>query len=336
MATGSRDKTWPRLQIGISECLLGIEVRHDGGHKCDRYVTDILSSYLDFVPTCPEVGAGMGTPREAVRLIRDPAGLRMVGISSQEDWTQRVNAYSTKRIGQLDREQRLCGYILKKDSPTCGMERVRLFNHNDVPRREGVGLFAHALKSAWPNLPVEEEGRLNDSRLRENFICRVFTYDRWRRLLEGDSRTARDPCRRPQPADLVDFHSRHKLLLIAYDPATYYEMGPLVADAGTQIFGELLAEYEAALMKALSKPAPTGGHVNTLNHVMGFLKDVLSPEEKVELLDCIEDYSIGVTPLITPLTVLRSNLRRIDNDWIRQQVYLCPYPHDLGLQSHIN
>lgn len=311
-------------RIGISLCLLGEEVRHDGGHKRDRYSTDVLSAYFEWVPVCPEVEVGMGTPREPIRLVSGDGGVRLVGVDSERDWTDEMAEFSRKRVEGLA-AQAIHGFILKKNSPSCGMERVRLYNPSGMPARDGVGAFARPLMESLPNLPVEEEGRLNDAPLRENFITRVYTYRRWRTLLEEGL----------TPGNLVDFHTRHKLQLLAHNPDRYYTMGPLVAEAGTRDLDELAPAYEEHLMAALAKPAPVRRQVNTLHHLCGFLKKELTPEEKSELLDVIDQYRRGIVPLVTPLTLLRHHLRRIDHPWVGKQVYLDPYPRELALRSHV-
>lgn len=313
-----------RPRVGVSTCLLGEAVRHDGGHKRDRFLTDVLSRHFEWVPVCPEVEVGMGTPRPALRLVRDGGTNRMVTIETGDDWTGRMQRWSRERLEQLA-EVRLSGYILKKNSPSCGMERVKLYGSGSVPTREGVGLFARALMERFPHLPVEEEGRLNDGALRENFITRVYAYERWR-----DFRASS-----PGAGEVVEFHTRHKMLLLAHDPAVYQRMGRLVADAGVGKIGGLLDAYEALLMRGLRRPAPVGRHVNVMHHLCGFLKESLEADDKEELLGVIDDYRRGIVPLITPLTLLRHHLRRVDHPWVGEQVYLQPYPRELGLRSPI-
>ena len=311
-----------RPRVGISLCLLGEEVRHDGGHKHDRYATGVLGQHFQWVPVCPEVEVGMGTPREPVNLLRTGDGVIMRGIRSGEDWTERMQQYSDRRVPELMQSE-LHGFLLKKDSPTCGMERVRLYDHNNVPGRDGVGLFAQALKDQVPNVPLEEEGRLNDKPLRENFITRVYSYYRWRNLTRAE----------PTPHAVITFHTQHKMLLLAHSPKHYYELGKLVAEAGNLQMEELLERYETIFMQALAKPASLGRQVNALQHLMGYLKDSVSAEDKAELTGVIQEYRDGIVPLIVPLTLLRHHLRQIEDPWVEQQVYLQPYPRELALRS---
>ncbi|MGD8331401.1 MAG: DUF523 and DUF1722 domain-containing protein [Acidobacteriota bacterium] len=313
-----------RPRVGISLCLLGEEVRHDGGHKRARYVTDVLAEYFEWAPLCPEVDVGMGIPREPIHLVADGDTVRLVGIRSERDWTEEMARYARAKVEELAAAD-IDGFILKKDSPSCGMERVKLFNAKNMPTRDGVGAFARVLMERMTTLPVEEEGRLNDAGLRENFITRVYAYQRWRALLR-EGLTA---------GNLVDFHTRHKLLLLAHSPSHYYRLGPLVAEAGARDLGELAPEYERLLMAALARPASRQRQVNTLHHLCGFLKDELDAAEKAELLDVIEQYRRGIVPIVAPLTLLRAHLRRIEHPWVNKQVYLAPYPRDLGLRSHV-
>ena len=311
-------------RVAVSLCLLGEEVRHDGGHKRSRFATDVLAEYFEWAPVCPEVEVGMGIPREPIRLLADGDEIRLIGIRSERDWTDEMAAYAEAKVAELAGED-IDGFILKKDSPSCGMARVKLYNAKGMPTRDGVGAFARVLMERMTTLPVEEEGRLNDAGLRENFITRVYTYQRWRQLLrEGLT-----------PGQLVDFHTRHKLLLLAHSPKHYYEMGPLVAEAGARDLDELAAEYERLLMAGLAKPATKQRQVNTLHHLCGFLKDALDGEQKAELLDVIEQYRRGVVPIVAPLTLLSAHLRRVNHPWVTRQLYLSPYPRELGLRSHV-
>ncbi len=313
-----------KVNIGISTCLLGEKVRFDGGHKRNRFITDVLSDHFSWVPVCPEVEVGMSTPRESLRLAEDGESVKMIAPKSGQDWTERMEAYSEKRVQSLKAHQ-LRGYILKKDSPSCGMERVRLYNQHNMAERKGIGLYAKSLMKAYPNLPMEEEGRLQDPRLRENFITRVFTYDRWCRLRDQDV----------QPKDLVNFHTAHKMLLLAHSETIYRDMGPLVAQAGSAKMETLLDQYEEKLMAALKTVASPKRHTNVLYHLAGFLKEHLNQDEKQELLNAIEEYRQNWVPLITPLTLMQHHFRSLKHAWINTQVYLDPFPRSLALRSSI-
>ena len=316
--------TGDRIPIGVSACLLGEEVRFDSGHKRDRYVTDVLGDYFRWVGVCPEVGAGLGVPRETYRLVRGGDGARMVGNRSNDDVTDAVANYARAQVIRLAGIG-LRGFILKKDSPSCGMERVRVYDANGVPARTGAGVYARILQDRYPLLPVEEEGRLNDPRIRENFITRVFTYDRWLKLVASD----------PAPRDVVAFHTAHKMLILAHSPRHYRALGPLVAQAGSLPMDELLHKYETELMQGLKQIASPGRHFNVLQHLAGYLKEDMTDEDKKELRAVFHDYRRGRVPLIAPLVLLHHHLKHLRDDWVDAQEYLQPFPHELGLRSAI-
>jgi uncharacterized protein YbbK (DUF523 family) len=212
----------PRIRLGISTCLLGEKVRYDGGHKLDHFLVDVLGQYVEWVPVCPEVEIGLSIPRESLRLVGDPAAPRLVAPKSGADHTDRMHAWARGRLEQLA-EMALCGFVLKKDSPSSGLFRVKVYNEHGMAERTGTGIFPRELMNRFPLLPLEEEGRLNDMPLRENFIERIFAYRRWTQLLRND----------PTPGGLAHFHTAHKLTLMAHSPKHYTELGRLVARAGT-------------------------------------------------------------------------------------------------------
>ena len=312
------------LRLGISRCLLGDEVRFDGGHKRDGFLTDVLGHYVEWVPVCPEVEAGLGAPREAMRLIGDPHHPRLVTIKSGTDHTRAVEKMTENRIKELE-ELDLSGYVFKKGSPSCGIERVRIYNEQGMPNRNGVGLFARAFIEQFPLIPVEEEGRLCDAPLRENFIERVFCYRRWQDLVQsGVTRQI-----------LVQFHTIHKYLLLAHSPQQYQVLGRLVGQAERYRPKELANRYGELFMKALAMKATVRKHVNVLQHILGYFKDRLGAQEKAELLVVIGDYHRGLTPLVVPLTLIKHYVRIFDVSYIRDQVYLNPHPKELMLRNHV-
>jgi uncharacterized protein YbgA (DUF1722 family)/uncharacterized protein YbbK (DUF523 family) len=317
-------ETTSPIQVGISSCLLGQEVRFDGGHKRDRYLTDTLGAFFEWVPVCPEVEMGLGTPRETLRLIGDASAHRLVFGKTRSDQTDGMQAWSRVRLGQLARVD-LCGYILKSDSPSCGMERVRVYGESGVPSKTGVGIFARALLDRFPLLPVEEEGRLHDLPLRENFVERVFAYRRWRDLTASGLTRGK----------LVAFHAAHKLLLMAHSPKHYTELGRLVAGAKGHAPHALEAEYGASFMAALKVKATAKKHVNVLQHILGYLKQTLDAHDKAELLGVIGDYHRELVPLVVPLTLLKHHLVRAGVEYILGQVYLYPHPKELMLRNHV-
>ena len=312
------------LRLGISRCLLGDEVRFDGGHKRDNFLTDVLGRYVEWVPVCPEVEAGLGTPREAMRLTGDPHRLRLVTIKSGTDHTRAVERMTENRIQEFE-ELDLSGYVFKKGSPSCGIERVRIYNEHGMPNRNGVGLFARAFIEQFPLIPVEEEGRLCDAPLRENFIERVFCYRRYQDLLQtGVTRQA-----------VVRFHTIHKYLLMAHSPQYYQVLGRLVGQAERYRPKELAHRYGELFMKALAVKATVRKHVNVLQHILGYFKDRLGAQQKAELLGVIGDYHQELTPLVVPLTLIKHYVQLFDVGYIRDQVYLNPHPKELMLRNHV-
>lgn len=314
-----------RIRVGVSSCLLGLEVRFDGGHKRDRRVTDTLAHHFELVPVCPEVEVGMGTPRETVRLVGSAAESRLVTTRSCVDWTERMERYATWRVAQPDLAE-LRGYILKSDSPSCGMERVRVYGASGVPSRDGVGLFARALIERFPLLPIEEEGRLNDAALRESFITRVFGYQRVRAFFDDPAWTL---------AGLVRFHAAHKYLLLAHSPRHAKELGQLVARAKTVGRVELAGSYVEAFMTALAgKPTP-GKNANVLLHILGYLDGRITADERHDVLAVIDDYRRRLVPLSVPVTLLRHHVKGRDVPYVRDQVFFAPHPKELGLRNHV-
>lgn len=312
-------------RIGVSSCLLGEEVRYDGGHKRDRWLTDILGPFVEFVPVCPEVEIGLGTPRPTIRLVDAGGGaVRLVEPAAGTDLSARMERFAERRVAALARAD-LDGYVLKKNSPSCGMERVKVWNPEGGPsRRDGTGLFAAALLRRLPSLPVEEEGRLGDARLRENFVERVFAHGRLRRLFAG----------RWTVGDLVRFHSREKLLLMAHHPASYRTLGRLVAGAKGRPRAEVAREYFGTTMAALARIATVRRHVNVLQHAAGFFKERLDAGDRAELHGVIADFGAGLVPLVVPVTLLRHHVRRHDVPWLEGQHYLEPSPKELMIRNH--
>ena len=312
-----------RIKVGISSCLLGFKVRYDAGHKHDRYITDILGPYFKFVPVCPEVEVGMPVPRESVRLTGDANAPNMIGNKTGTDWTDRMNKYSAMRVMKLEKEN-LSGYILKKDSPSCGLFRVKIHSEHRA-ERNGRGLYAAALAGQYPLMPVEEEGRLNDPVLRDNFIVRVFAYHRLRQLFEGRT------CRKA----IVEFHTAHKYLLMAHSPKHYKQLGQLVAAISDYKPSEFKEEYSGLFMECLAVHATTKKNVNVLQHIMGYLKKHLTPEDKQYILSQIEDYHNLLVPLVVPLTLIKHYVFKHNVEYIKNQVYLNPHPKELMLRNHV-
>ncbi|UPQ80923.1 DUF523 and DUF1722 domain-containing protein [Pseudomonas knackmussii] len=318
------DSLRPTIKIGISSCLLGNPVRFNGGHKESRLCSETLAHHFEFVPVCPEVAIGLGTPREPIRLVGDPDSPRAVGTKNPDlDVTEALTAYGKRIAAELTD---LSGYILMQKSPSCGMERVKVYQANGHPvEGGGSGLFAHALMQARPDLPIEEDGRLNDPVLRENFLTRIFAYAEWQRLLEAGLTRKR----------LVEFHSRYKYQLMATDPLQYKALGQRVATVGNTPLEAFAPAYFSQLMSALKTTASRGTHSNVLQHLSGYLKRDLEREDKQELQRLIAQYREGIVPLVVPLTLLKHHFRRHPDRYIANQAYMQPHPEDLSLRNGI-
>ena len=311
------------ITVGVSACLLGEQVRFDGGHKHDHYITDTLGQFFHFVPVCPEVGCGLPVPREAMRLEGDPAAPRLVTNRTGVDLSERMHEYCQKTVKDLE-NQDLCGFIFKKDSPSSGLFRVKVYN-GGMPAKTGRGLFADAMVRHFPLLPIEEEGRLYDMNLRENFIERIFAFREWKDFLLGDKGLG----------NLLEFHSRHKLQIMAHSPEMYREMGRLVAEGKQVVPAELLDRYQELLMRALSLHATVKKNSNVLSHIMGYFKRQLTTAEKEELLEVLASYRDGLVPLIVPVTLLKHYVRKYGQEYLQKQTYLSPHPKELMLRNHV-
>lgn len=310
------------IKIGISSCLLGEKVRYDSGHKLNKYATEVLGHYFEFVPFCPEVSIGLTIPRAPIRLVDIDGDVRCVGVKDTSlDVTDALRA---KADEQVHWHQDLCGYILKHSSPSCGMERVKVYNKT-MPTKTGVGIYAKQLLENFPSLPVEEEGRLEDPHLRENFIQRVFVYARWREMAAQGYTIAH----------LQQFHAQHKYIFMSHDQLLAKELGALLAQNCSDSIEVLAQAYLTAMMQLLKKMASKKGHVNTLKHIQGYLKRSLDTPDKQELNDIIEQYRQGLVPLIVPMTLLRHHFRRHPDDYINQSYYLEPHPSELMLLNRI-
>ena len=311
-----------KILIGVSSCLLGNKVRFDGGHKHDRYITGTLGTFFDYIAVCPEVECGLPIPREAMRLVGDPEKPLLLTSRSGVDHTERMNSWAQTRVRQLAGED-LCGFIFKSKSPSSGMERVKVYDKNGMPKAVGVGLFARAFKEAFPLIPVEEEGRLHDMILRENFIESVFVYRRWRAVAKDFSL-----------AKLVNFHTEHKMLLRAHSEKHYRELGRIVAQAGVLDPLELLDTYQEQLMAAMQLKATVKKHVNVLLHIMGHFKKQISSDEKQELLEVIDSFKNYYVPLVVPITMMNHYVRKYGDAYLQKQYYLKPQPTELKLRNH--
>lgn len=312
-----------QIKIGISACLLGENVRWNGGHTRDRYLTDTLGRYVEYVPVCPEVECGLGVPRETLRLVGDPDNPRLVTSKTEIDQTDRMIRWAMKKVKDLEQED-LCGFIFKRKSPSSGLFNIPVRTSKGMPQKKGQGLFAKAFTKHFPLIPAEEDGRLNDPKLRETFIEQIFTLKRWRETL----------VRKKSMGNLVDFHTCHKLLIMSHSPEHYRMMGKLVAKGKAIPAKELFENYETTLMEALRRKTTLKKNVNVLQHIMGYFKRQLSSDEKQELLEIISQYKNEYLPLIVPITLLNHYVRKYEQPYLERQLYLNPHPIELTLRNH--
>jgi len=313
-----------KIRLGISECLLGRPVRFDGGHKLDLFLTQTLGRYVEYVPVCPEVECGMPIPREPMHLEGDPDSPRLITIRTRNDKTDQMSCWAKKRIPELEKES-LMGFIFKSDSPSSGMERVKIYKDKGVSIRKGVGIFARLFMEHFPLLPVEDEGRLHDPSIRENFIERIFALARWREFIADKANHRR----------LVDFHAKHKFLILSHSIKHYREMGRLVANSKQIMAAELFEKYQTSLMESLKLRATPKKNANVLMHIGGYFKRILTADEKVELLEVIDLYRREMLPLIVPITLVRHYVRKYNQPYLQEQYYLNPHPIELQLRNHV-
>jgi uncharacterized protein YbgA (DUF1722 family)/uncharacterized protein YbbK (DUF523 family) len=312
-----------KIKLGISQCLLGDNVRYDGGHQLDRFITDTLGCYVQFVPVCPEVECGLGIPREAMHLEGDPVNPRLVTIRTKIDYTEKMTSWARKRVAELEKEA-LCGFIFKKGSPSSGMERIKVYKEKGEPIKTGVGLFAREYMDRFPLIPVEDEGRLHDPILRENFIERIFALKRWREV----------SAQKITMKSLVDFHTSHKYLILSHSRKHYQKMGQLVAQSAPLSLKERFDTYQDLFLEALRVKTSPKKQSDVLFHLMGYFKKELSPDEKQELLEIVDHYIQGLIPLIVPITLLQHYVRKYNQPYLENQVYLQPHPLELKLRNH--
>ncbi|MCA1792614.1 MAG: DUF523 and DUF1722 domain-containing protein [Desulfobacteraceae bacterium] len=311
------------IKIGISSCLLGNLVRYDGGHSHDRFLTQTLGLFTEYVPVCPEVECGMSTPRDSLRLVGDPENPRLVTRKTGEDHTAQMHQWIQKKLPALEKEN-LCGFIFKSKSPSSGLYRIKVYGDDNKVKNNGVGLFARAFIRHFPRIPVEEAGRLNDPKLREHFIENIFSFQRWRNFLEN----------LPTLGKLVAFHTENKLLILSHSQDMYRQMGKLVARGKDLPPSELFEAYEQLLIKSLDLKTTPKKNINVLQHAMGFFKTDLTGDEKQELLTSFSHYRDGYVPLIVPLTLIKHYVLKYDQPWLKSQTFLNPHPFELKLRNY--
>lgn len=313
-----------KVKIGISSCLLGNQVRYNGGHQRDRFITDTMSTYCDFVTVCPEVECGLPIPRESMRLVGDPDSPRLITTKSKIDHTERMQQWIARRLDELEKED-LVAFVFKTKSPSSGLRSVKVYLENgNVKSYKGQGLFAAAFTRRFPDIPVEDEGRLHDPGIRENFIETIFVLQRWR---EGP--------RDGGPKSVVEFHSRHKYTLMAHSPEKLRQMGKIVARIGSGDLDRLKAEYFSLLLEALNLKKTVKKNYNVLQHVGAYFKKDLEAEERAELRELSERYYKTQAPLVVPLTLIQHYARKYNKTYLKEQWYLNPHPVELGLLNHV-
>jgi uncharacterized protein YbgA (DUF1722 family)/uncharacterized protein YbbK (DUF523 family) len=313
-----------KIKLGISSCLLGNKVRYDGGHRLDPFITETLARYVDFVPVCPEMECGLGVPREAMHLEGDPRNPRLVTIHTKIDLTDKMIRWAAQRTGELEKED-LCGFIFKSGSPSSGMERVKIYGGKGSPAKVGVGLFAREFMHHFPLIPVEDEGRLHDPGLRENFIERIFALKKLREALKPPFAFK----------NLVELHTGHKLLLMSHSPVHYRRLGPLVAQSDSLPLPQIVQTYQEIFLETLKIKTTPKKHADVLMHMLGYFKKDLSADEKKELLEIIEHFKQELIPLIVPITLFLHYVRKYDQPYLRSQIYLQPHPLELKLRNHV-
>lgn len=308
------------ILIGVSACLLGEKVRYDGGHKKENYLTDTLGNYFSWVPFCPELEMGLGTPRESMRLEKEKKSILLKTVKTGQDHTSKIEKFSSKKVRELERLN-LSGVLFKSKSPSCGMEKVKVY-HQGIPYNNGIGFFARELMEKYPDLPVEEEGRLRDEKLRENWISRVFAYNRFLELTEKFSKKK-----------FIEFHTAHKLILLSHSPAKYAELGRIVAKGNWSM--EEVLDYRSRFMSALRIIATKGRHVNVLEHMAGYFKKQIDKRDREELRVTFDSYKRGEVPLIVPLTLIKHYVNKFEISYLQGQHYLNPHPKELALRNHV-
>lgn len=313
-----------KMRLGISSCLLGNNVRYDGGHKRDRYITDTLGIYFDWVPVCPEVEYGLSIPRESLRLVGDPASPRLVTVRTNIDHTDGMLKWSGEKMKSLERED-LCGFIFKAKSPSSGIGGVKVYTVSGMPSYRGTGIFGGAFMRHFPLIPVIDDGRLHDPELRENFIERVFVYQRWKDFLKKN----------PSIKDLIEFHTEHKLLILSHSPKHLSALGRLVADASGRDHSTVFFEYIRLLMEGIQLLATVKKNSNVLFHIAGYFKKDLASDDKRELLDIIDRYHKKYVPLIVPIVIINHYVRKLEEPYLQKQYYLHPHPMELMLRNHV-
>lgn len=315
---------YEKIKVGISSCLLGKKVRYDGGHKWDRYITETLGQYFEWVPVCPEVECGLPVPRKAMHLIGPSASPRLVTVKTGIDNTKRMQKWAKKKLKKLEKES-LSGFIFKSKSPSSGIEGVKVYTPSGMLSHRGKGIFGNSFMQHFPLIPVIDDDRLHDPSLRENFIEQVFVYRRWNELTH----------RGFSIRDLINFHTKHKLLIMSHSLKHYSALSRLIANSKRRDLQHLQSEYINLLMQGIRLQSTVKKNTNVLLHIIGYFKKHLTSDEKKELLEHIEHYHKGYMPLIVPIVLINHYVRKFNEPHLKKQYYLNPHPLELMLRNHV-
>ena len=312
-----------KAKIGVSSCLLGNAVRFNRGHCQDKFLTQELNHYFDYLAFCPEVEMGLPTPRPTLRIVLTEKGERLICPKTGEDHTETIQKFSAEKVKELATHQ-LSGIVLKSASPSCGVFRVKMYTEEGMPTHRSNGFFARAVKAAFPNMPIEEEGRLKDNAIRENFIYRVSAYKDWQESIKDH-----------KIHSLFQFHKRHKYRLMAHDQNVLRNLGRLLASHSEKDITQLISAYEKDFFAALSIAPSKGNHANALSHVMGYFSKKMNAKERESLVELIDNYRQDLIPIIVPMTRLRHYLEKFEDPYIQEQIYLYPHPAKLKLLNAV-
>ena len=314
------------MKLGVSACLIGTQCRYDGVGASDKFIVDVLAKYFETSAYCPETII-WGSPREAIRQTLSETGELKIVTSTKtpKDVTQELQNVSVECANKIQNDD-LCGFILKSSSPTCGLERVKVYKPFNAPSvKNGVGVFAQQIKEKYPYLPVEEEGRLIDPWLRENFLMQIFAYQDLHNFLKSN----------PTFNDLVIFHTSYKYLIYSKAQKSYTTLGRIVANKEKKQLDEILLEYKEEFLKAISLKGNVNKTYNVLLHMFGYFKKLITKEEKEDILQALQEFKDKIIPLIAVMKIINLYVKRFDVQYLKVQKFLNPYPKELSLRSDI-
>jgi uncharacterized protein YbgA (DUF1722 family)/uncharacterized protein YbbK (DUF523 family) len=312
------------IKIGVSACVAGEKVRFDRTHRRSAYLTETLANHVEFVPICPEIACGMGIPREPLRQVDCAGEIRLIGYESGKDLTKKMTKWARRVLKGLDKEG-ICGFVLRVHSASCGVNKSKIHSTEGKPPTHGPGFFTRMLQEHDPLLPIVTSEALQNAIQRENFIRRVFVLHRWRALTAKGTAIG----------NLVDFHTRHKMLIRAHDLQGYRELGHLLGESTMDNAEAVFDKYATLLFKSLTLKATPSKNRDVLSHAAGYFKKELDAEDKRELQAMITAYAKGKVPLLVPVTLLNHFARKYQRPYLTQQYYLNPEPAELKLLNHV-